>query len=103
MAVVLTALTQRLSRRLFLKAASAVLPASLYAGEIDRHWIEITRREVALRGLPAAFDGMRIAQISDIHMDDSLSHLSSPCHPARQSRKTRRHLHDWRFRHRHVR
>ena len=40
----------------------------LYCGEIERHWIEITRHEVFLRGLPAAFNGMRIVQLSDIHM-----------------------------------
>ena len=66
MAVALTASTQRLSRRLFLKAGlSGVAGLALYAGEIERHWIEIARHEVALRGLPADFDGMRIAQISD--------------------------------------
>ncbi len=71
MAVVLTPPTQRLSRRVFLKAGlCGAAGLALYAGEFERHWIEITRHEVALRGLPAAFDGMRIAQISDIHMDD---------------------------------
>jgi len=43
---------------------------ALYSGEIERHWIEVTRREIALRGLPGAFDGFRIAQLSDIHMDE---------------------------------
>ncbi|MGA2570819.1 MAG: metallophosphoesterase [Terracidiphilus sp.] len=42
---------------------------ALYAGEIERHWVEITRRDVYLPGLPQAFDGFRIAQLSDIHMD----------------------------------
>ncbi len=71
MAAVLTASTQRLSRRTFLQGGlCGAAGLALYAGEIERHWIEITRHEVALRGLPAAFDGMRIAQISDIHMDD---------------------------------
>ena len=71
MAVVLTVPTQRLSRRLFLKAGlCGAAGLALYAGEIERHWIEITRHDVALLGLPAAFDGMRIAQISDIHLDD---------------------------------
>jgi predicted MPP superfamily phosphohydrolase len=71
MAVALTAPTQRLSRRGFLKAGlCGAAGLALYAGELERHWIEITRHEVALRGLSADFDGMRIAQISDIHMDD---------------------------------
>jgi hypothetical protein len=44
--------------------------ALVYSGEIERHWIEITHREVSLSGLPAAFDGFRIAQLSDIHFDE---------------------------------
>jgi uncharacterized protein len=43
---------------------------ALYAGEIERHWIEITHRDVVLPGLSAVFDGFRIAQLSDIHMDE---------------------------------
>lgn len=61
---------QTSSRRDFLKAS--VLGATglaLYSGEIERHWIDVTHRDVALRGLPADFDGMRVVQLSDIHMD----------------------------------
>jgi hypothetical protein len=43
---------------------------AVYSGEIDRHWLEVTRRDIHLSGLPAAFDGLRIAQLSDIHMDE---------------------------------
>ena len=43
---------------------------ALYAGEIARHWIEVSSSDVFLPGLPPAFDGFRIAQISDIHMDE---------------------------------
>jgi hypothetical protein len=43
---------------------------ALYAGEIERHWVEVSSRDVFLSGLPSAFDGFRIAQISDIHMDE---------------------------------
>jgi len=43
---------------------------ALYAGEIARHWIEVSSRDVFLPSLPSAFDGFRIAQISDIHMDE---------------------------------
>jgi predicted MPP superfamily phosphohydrolase len=42
---------------------------ALYSGEIERHWVEVTRNDVHLSGLPDAFDGLRIAQLSDIHMD----------------------------------
>jgi hypothetical protein len=43
---------------------------ALYSGEIARHWIDVSPRDVFLPGLPEAFDGFRIAQISDIHMDE---------------------------------
>ena len=59
------------SRRRFLKASlGAAAALALYAGEIERHRIEVVQREISLRGLPAAFDGFRIAQLSDIHMDE---------------------------------
>ena len=43
---------------------------ALYSGEIARHWIETSRIDIRLRGLHAAFDGLRIAQLSDIHLDE---------------------------------
>jgi hypothetical protein len=60
-----------LSRRGFLTAGlCGAAGLALYSGEVERHWIEVTEHDVHLRGLPAAFDGMRIVQLSDIHMDD---------------------------------
>jgi predicted MPP superfamily phosphohydrolase len=60
-----------ISRRRFLKGSlGAAAAVALYAGEIERHRIEVTEREIALRGLPSAFDGFRIAQLSDIHMGE---------------------------------
>jgi len=44
--------------------------AALYSGEIERHWIEISRRDVFLPGLHAAFDGLRVVQLSDLHFDE---------------------------------
>ena len=62
---------QPVSRRRFLKAGMwGAAGLALYAGEIERHWLQVTRRDIGLRGLPAAFDGLRIAQISDIHLDE---------------------------------
>jgi len=62
---------ERIGRRRFLKGSICGAAAlALYSGEIERHWIEVTRCEIALRGLPGAFDGFRIAQLSDIHMDE---------------------------------
>jgi len=43
---------------------------AFYAGEAERHWIEISRHDLRIEGLPAAFDGMRIAQLSDLHLDE---------------------------------
>jgi uncharacterized protein len=61
---------QTSSRRSFLKAGViGAAGLALYSGEIERHWIDVAHREVSLQGLPADFDGMRLAQISDIHMD----------------------------------
>jgi hypothetical protein len=62
---------QPVSRRRFLKASIGTAAAlALYSGEIERHWIDLVEREISLHGLPAAFDGFRIVQISDIHMDE---------------------------------
>jgi predicted MPP superfamily phosphohydrolase len=43
---------------------------ALYSGEIERHWIEITHRDIRLPSLPSAFEGMKIVQLSDIHLDE---------------------------------
>jgi uncharacterized protein len=61
---------KRITRRRLLQ--TGILGAAglaLYAGEIERHWVELTQTEVHLAGLPEAFDGLQIAQLSDIHMD----------------------------------
>jgi uncharacterized protein len=61
----------RLTRRRFLKATlCGAAGLALYAGEVERHWIEVTRHEVRIPGLASAFDGLRIAQMSDLHMDE---------------------------------
>ncbi len=57
-------------RRFLVSGACATGGLALYGGEIERHWIEITHRDVFIPGLPQAFDGFRIAQLSDIHMDE---------------------------------
>jgi hypothetical protein len=59
------------SRRRFLKATLwGAAGLALYAGEVERHWIQISQHDVRIAGLPAVFDGMRIAQLSDIHLDE---------------------------------
>src|SRR5208282_4499224 len=60
-----------ISRRgLFKASIFGAAGLALYAGEVERHWIEVTRHEVSLADLPQAFEGMRIAQLSDIHLDE---------------------------------
>jgi hypothetical protein len=62
---------QPITRRGFLKAGlSGAAGLAIYPGEIERHWIDVSRRDVALHGLPAAFDGLHIVQLSDIHLDE---------------------------------
>jgi len=60
-----------MSRRRLLKGGLlGAAGLALYSGEVARHWIEVSRIDIRLRSLAAAFDGLRIAQLSDIHMDE---------------------------------
>ena len=60
-----------ISRRRFLQTgALGAFGLAVYSGEIERHWIEVTRREAAIPGLPGDFDGLKVVQLSDIHLDD---------------------------------
>jgi predicted MPP superfamily phosphohydrolase len=61
----------QMTRRGFLKTGAGVAAGlAVYAGEIERHWIETSHYEVQLPGLAPEFEGYRIAQLSDIHMDE---------------------------------
>jgi predicted MPP superfamily phosphohydrolase len=57
-------------RRLLKQGLCGAVGLALYSSEIERHWIEVTEHDVSLVGLSHVFDGMRIAQLSDIHMDE---------------------------------
>jgi predicted MPP superfamily phosphohydrolase len=60
-----------ITRRRFLASGACVAGGfALYGGEIERHWLEVSENDVVIPSLPRAFDGFRIAQISDIHMDE---------------------------------
>ena len=62
---------QLVSRRSFLKGALCGAGGlALYAGEFERHWLEVVNKDIGLRGLPSDFDGLTIAQLSDIHLDE---------------------------------
>jgi uncharacterized protein len=61
-----------MNRRDFLKlllVAGLGLPAAAtaYALEVEPAWIEVTQTDVFIPGLPAPFDGLRLAHLSDLH------------------------------------
>ena len=59
------------SRRSFLKGALCGAGGlALYAGEFERHWLEVVKKNIVLRGLSGEFDGLTIAQLSDIHLHE---------------------------------
>src|SRR5215813_13019760 len=60
-----------LTRRQFLGLSGlSILGLGFYAGEIARHEIDIVQRTIVIPGLPQAFHGFRIVQISDIHLKE---------------------------------
>jgi predicted MPP superfamily phosphohydrolase len=60
-----------MNRRTFLKtAATAALPIGCAAtayGLFEAGWVEIARPELALQNLPAVFDGLKVAFLTDLH------------------------------------
>lgn len=71
MAVSQTSPQKQTTRRKFLKGSLfAAAGLAVYAGEIERHSISVTQHATAIQGLPPAFEGARIAQLSDIHLDE---------------------------------
>jgi predicted MPP superfamily phosphohydrolase len=60
-----------LTRRNFLAGSTlAAAGLALYSGEFARHEISIVTRPISIANLPDAFHNFRIAQISDIHLDE---------------------------------
>ena len=60
----------RITRRRFLQLSGLGAAGLLaYSGEYERHRLEITHRTVELTRLSPALDGLRIAQISDVHYE----------------------------------
>lgn len=65
-----------LSRRNFLRYAmysvgglsAAALSGTVYTNRIEPFAVQIRHLDIPVRRLPAAFDGYRLAQISDLHM-----------------------------------
>jgi predicted MPP superfamily phosphohydrolase len=59
------------SRRTFAAGFVATTASlALYSNDLERHEIDITQRTFYLSNLPPAFDGFRIVQISDIHLEE---------------------------------
>ena len=59
-----------LTRRAFVGGALAAAGVALYANEVSRHELEVTERTFRLERLPKSFDGFRIVQISDLHLEE---------------------------------
>lgn len=67
-----------LTRRQFIKGLAAVGLTSAggvaaYAGVVEPFDYELTETDIFIRDLPAAFDGFRIAQLSDVHHSSLVS------------------------------
>lgn len=61
----------RFSRRTFILGSGvAAAGMALYCGEVARHEIDVVHTTFRIADLPPAFHGFRIAQISDIHLDE---------------------------------
>ena len=59
-----------ITRRRFLQLSGlGAAGLLLYSGEFERHHLQITQRTIELKRLAPALDGLRIAQISDIHFE----------------------------------
>jgi predicted MPP superfamily phosphohydrolase len=69
----------KLTRRNFLAgvgvAAAALAGVGLYANEVSRHELDVTEHDFFLRNLPPAFEGFRVVQFSDIHLDEYMENF----------------------------
>jgi predicted MPP superfamily phosphohydrolase len=59
-----------ITRRRFLQLSGlGAVGLAAYSGEFERHDLQITHRTIELKRLSPALDGLRIAQVSDIHFE----------------------------------
>lgn len=67
---------QPLSRRAFLKAAghialggaAASAGLGVYGAKLEPSWLKLERLRIPITGLPVAFDGYRLIQLTDLHL-----------------------------------
>lgn len=57
-------------RRIFLILLLLGIGLYVYAKKIEPRWIQATRHEVQLVGLPGSLDGLKVVQISDVHRSE---------------------------------
>src|SRR4051812_9760551 len=66
-----------LNRRQFLKvggtAVAGAAAVGLYAWQVEPHWVELVRRDMAVEHLPQALDGKTLLHVSDIHVGTRVS------------------------------
>src|SRR5260221_2529292 len=78
-------MADKISRRTFMKQAVVgiggfglpTIGASTYVTKIEPADVEVMRVNIGLKGLPAAFDGLKLVQISDLHLGEwmTLNHM----------------------------
>ena len=65
------ALAARLGRRKFFRAGAVAVASAaataIYARYLETRWLDVSRLRIPIEGLPAAFRGFRIVQLTDIH------------------------------------
>jgi predicted MPP superfamily phosphohydrolase len=82
-----------LSRRSFLKllrntlliSGASAIGGTAYVTQIEPRWLSLERRTLAIPQLPAAFEGFRIVQLSDLHLNPTpLDHIRRAVEAANQ-------------------
>jgi predicted MPP superfamily phosphohydrolase len=62
----------RITRRRFLQGAAAAgglsLAAGFYTWRIEPHWVQFVERDLPIANLPPSLAGVRLAQLSDLHI-----------------------------------
>lgn len=59
-------------RRTWIASAASAVGVGGYAWRIEPHWVEFVERDLPVAALPAALDGARLMQFSDLHVGPSV-------------------------------